>query len=135
MCDSRTMLIISSTSFRLGRRWCSFHNLSLSATADRLTFLNGCADQLVSGSLCHIWCRRKELAAGDVCSAPSVYSSFLRAAVVNASSANFAPCLTVCLQDIGDHQRCFPMNNYKCCIAHVSLADILAAQFGVTSML
>ena len=62
----------SSAFVRLGRRWCS------SIIEPICISLNGCADQLVSGSLCHNWCRRKELAAGDICPTPSVCSSCLR---------------------------------------------------------
>ena len=39
-----------------------------------------------------------------------------KAAMVSASSANFAPCLTV-VSKMGDHQRCFPMSYCRCCIA------------------
>ena len=100
----------SSASVRLGRRWCS------SIIEPICTSLNGCADQLVSGNLCHIWCRRKELAAGDICPAPSVCSSCLR----RLWSVPLLQTLHLAWQFVskmGDHQRCFPMSYCRCCIA------------------
>ena len=86
----------------------------------------------MSGSLCHNWCRRKELAAGDIC--PRSFRLFLlsKAAVVNASSANFVPCLTVCLQDGRSSAMLSPRVTVDVASLHVSLADILEAQFGAS---
>ena len=83
----------SSASVRLERWWCSFHNLRLSALPWMAVQTNSWV--AVSPHLV------QEKGVGCWGCLPRSFRLFLlsKVAVLNASSANFAPCLTVCLQD------------------------------------